>query len=100
MEISVLKPNHKCTGINKVINYTASANWIVRNVLPNVKANPNITPKDVTGIIQQKFQQKFGLFVTYNKAWRGVQIAKETSYENVEESYNLADALRDELLGS
>ena len=32
--------------------------------------------------------------MTYNKAWRGIQIAKEILYENMEKSYNLVDALR------
>ena len=43
-------------------------------------------------------QQKFDLSITYNKAWRGIHVAKETLYGSMEEAYNLVDALRDELL--
>ena len=94
MEISKHVDEHTCTGVNRVENMHASAKWIAKNILPNVKAKNDITPMEVVRLIHQKFQ----LNISYNKAWRGIGYAKQTLYGDVDDSYSYAEDLRDLLL--
>lgn len=93
-EIFVHIGKHSCTRVNKVENLHSTSKWVARNILADIKANQNITP----GEIRRLIHQKYSLNITYNKAWRGKEEAKEILFGNVEASYAYVENLRDMLL--
>jgi len=66
IEVKKLVSNHTCKGVNKCGNFHVSSNWIAMNIKANVQASPNIKPKEIMWLIEQKYQMD----VNYDKAWR------------------------------
>ena len=94
MTISVLRDKHNCIGVNKCKNCQATSSWVARNILGDVKANPNIKSREVMRLIEQKFS----LSLTYHTAWCGKEKAKEMMFGNMEKSYDYVETLKYELL--
>lgn len=71
-----------------------TSNKVSRNILVDVKANHNITLGEILRLVHHKFQLNF----TYNKAWRGRELAREALFGKVEKSYSYVEDLKDDLM--
>jgi len=52
IEIPILNTEHTCLGVNKCKNYQATASWVAKNIMGDVKANPNMK---IMNQIEQRF---------------------------------------------
>jgi len=94
MVISVLKNTHICMDVNKCKNCRSTPSWVARNIVSDVKANPNIKLWEVMKLIDQKF----ALPISFHMAWCGKEKAKEMIFGNVAKSYDYVETLKYELL--
>ncbi|XP_058101667.1 uncharacterized protein LOC131245908 [Magnolia sinica] len=75
-KIKSLKENHTCNAVNESTSNTrthrhASSKWIAGLVKDRIQKKLTCTPKDIV----DEIRREYGIKVTYDKAWRGKELA-------------------------